>query len=123
MITKKITNTTFKIFKLGWNFNIDGHHSTKSILIPAKALNYKVEFADEDDYKECVRQNQIYFAKGNLIEGQTKEQSAVKKNEANAKKDLETSTEKIDQEIEAIKENSQKTTKKSAVEVTVDTAG
>lgn len=123
MITKTITNTTYKKFIMNWNIYKDNILSVKSIHIPPKALNYEISFADETDFLECKRQNALYFANGNLLVGKTTENNAVKQNVNNAKEELKAAQDSIDKEVENLQEQAKKAgrSKKGSANLEVST--
>lgn len=120
MYKVNITNTTKKNFIMGWNYFQNDNIITKRLLIPPQALNLECTFADEADFENFKTQNQLWFARDQLLIGNATEKKAIETNERNAKENLKEKESDINKEIDIITKNAKQSGKKSILSVKVE---
>ena len=102
----KITNT--KINPLTLYYRVPGNEDKRplvSVHIPSRALNYAVPFSDEQHFLEFKRQNEQLLASEVIIIGDhTKESTAMRINEDNAKRDVAEIREKKEKVVKAFED-------------------
>lgn len=98
----RITNT--RVNPLTLYYRVPGKEEKRqliSIHIPSRALNYAVPFTDDLHFNEFRNQNITLINDETIIIGdKTKESTAIKINEANAKSEVQQIREKKDKVVE-----------------------
>lgn len=101
----KLSNTTNNSISLNYRLpaNMGGNNMPLAVIIQPRALLNEITFETEEVYKEVKKQNELFFKKGYLLEGNVKEKEIISKSDEISKDKNTNIKNKVDKTTDELK--------------------